>query len=64
VSEVRGEWLVEYAPKYFDPNDWSSEHRKGETFKAVSRLRERLMDRGKGAFKGGDNKKDKKRKAY
>lgn len=63
VTEIRGEWLLEYAPQYFDLDTWNEEHRKGETFKAVKALKERLMGR-RGKSDGAGAIKDKKRKTH
>ena len=56
--------LLEYAPQYFDLDAWNDEHRKGETFKAIKAMKERLMGRRGKADGHGADKKDKKRKTH
>ncbi|KAL7421467.1 DEAH-box ATP-dependent RNA helicase prp43 [Cryptotrichosporon argae] len=54
VTEIRAEWLLEYAPTYFDPESFPE---NGEMRRAL----QRALDKKLGKYGSGD-KKDKKKK--
>lgn len=60
VTEIRGEWLLEYAPQYFGPDAWNEKDKTSQTYKALIAIRERMMKKAKSG--GDDDRREKKRK--
>ncbi|AFR95911.1 pre-mRNA-splicing factor ATP-dependent RNA helicase DHX15/PRP43 [Cryptococcus neoformans C23] len=61
VTEVRPEWLLEYAPQYFDPETFPA---NSETRRALQRVLDRKLGKISSSKHGkdGKDKKDKKKK--
>ncbi|WVQ81617.1 hypothetical protein IAT38_003741 [Cryptococcus sp. DSM 104549] len=58
VTEVRPEWLLEYAPQYFDPTSFP----EGETRRALQRVLDKKLGKVSGGSKRDKEGKEKKKK--
>ncbi|KAF8582410.1 P-loop containing nucleoside triphosphate hydrolase protein [Ramaria rubella] len=58
VTEVRPEWLLEFATNYFDVNSFS----EGETKRALQRVVNKLAGKAPGRLDGGDDRREKKKR--
>lgn len=58
VTDVRPEWLLEYAPQYFDlasfPDARLEPSKRSETYRAIERTKARMEGKGDLRTKGGD----------
>lgn len=62
VTDIRGEWLLEYAPSYFDASNWNENEKKSPIYQALERLRMAKKDKKRIRGEGVDGDRSKKRK--
>ncbi|KAJ9126636.1 DEAH-box ATP-dependent RNA helicase prp43 [Naganishia onofrii] len=62
VTDIRGEWLLEYAPSYFDASNWNENEKKSPIYQALERLRMAKKDKKRIRGEGVDADRSKKRK--
>ncbi|KAJ9112442.1 DEAH-box ATP-dependent RNA helicase prp43 [Naganishia adeliensis] len=62
VTDIRGEWLLEYAPAYFDASNWNEAEKKSPIYQALERLRNGRKDKKRLRGEGVDGDRSKKRK--
>ncbi|KAJ9109868.1 DEAH-box ATP-dependent RNA helicase prp43 [Naganishia cerealis] len=62
VTDIRGEWLLEYAPSYFDASNWNENEKKSPIYQALERLRNAKKDKKRLRGEGVDGDRSKKRK--